>query len=104
MNKRKVDTTKSSNIKCEHCRWWHYCKPNGDNEYKCHNPQSIKYNIATNYYNRCKSFEWKSCYKREDVKIINADNLKRIIDTKETWILELIDEEPALYNFNYRQL
>lgn len=56
---RTVDKSKSSNIKCEHCKYWHWVKPNGDNEYKCHNNESVKYKQDTNYWNRCKSFEWK---------------------------------------------
>lgn len=58
-NNRPIDKTKKSNIKCEHCKWWHWCKPNGDNDYKCHNSDSPKYNVETNYWNRCKSFEWR---------------------------------------------
>ena len=58
-NNKPIDKTKKSNIKCEHCKWWHWCKPNGDNDYKCHNSDSPKYNVETNYWNRCKSFEWR---------------------------------------------
>lgn len=49
MNKRPVDKTKKSNIKCEHCKYYQksnfdsYCTLNG---------------ISKNYWNRCKSFEW----------------------------------------------
>lgn len=54
MNIRRVDITKKSNIKCEHCEHW--------SSYKigCNNPKSEKYNTSTAYYNRCKSFQWKN--------------------------------------------
>lgn len=32
------------------------------------------------------------------MRLIDADKLKQIIDKKETWILELIDEEPTAYD------
>lgn len=46
---RKVDITKKSNIKCEHCRWFNGtdCQEGG------------KYRKQTNYWNRCKRFKWR---------------------------------------------
>lgn len=32
------------------------------------------------------------------MRLIDADKLKSIIDPKEKWILELIDEEPTAYS------
>lgn len=32
------------------------------------------------------------------MRLIDADELKKIIDKKEKWILELIDEQPTAYN------
>lgn len=57
---REVDKSKKSNIKCEHCKFYHIRKPNGDNEYKCHNPLSDRFGEELHYWNRCKSFEWNS--------------------------------------------
>lgn len=51
MNKRPIDKTKKSNIKCEHCRYW-----NADDGI-CYLTKEKK-----NYWNRCKKFEWKDCY------------------------------------------
>lgn len=50
MNKRPIDKTKKSNIKCEHCRFW-----NADDGI-CYLNKEKK-----NYWNRCKKFEWKRC-------------------------------------------
>ena len=58
MNTKPLDKSKKANIKCEHCKWWYNRKSNGDNEYFCHNPVSARYKMETNYWNRCKSFEW----------------------------------------------
>ena len=48
MNKRPIDKTKKSNIKCEHCNYWNevdgICMHHG---------------IHKNYWNRCSYFEWK---------------------------------------------
>lgn len=47
MNKRPIDRTKKSNIKCEHCKHW-------DRKwYVC-----TLTNEDKNYWNRCKRFEW----------------------------------------------
>lgn len=47
-NTRKVDRSKKSNIKCEHCKFW-------DKEtMKC-----LRYSIPKKYWNRCKDFEWR---------------------------------------------
>ena len=66
MNKRPIDTTKKSNIKCEHCKYW-------DKEHRktvyntirllphipVNMPTCILTGEAKNYYQRCKRFEWK---------------------------------------------
>lgn len=52
MNKKPIDKTKKSNIKCVNCENWYksknipdpFCLLTGDNK---------------NYWNRCKQFEWK---------------------------------------------
>lgn len=58
---RKVDTSKKSNIKCEHCEYW-------DRDYDDHEYDSslCAYKFPCNmnhgykaYWNRCKDFEWK---------------------------------------------
>ena len=57
MNKRPVDKTKKSNIKCEHCAFWMY-----ETSFKgtgCTCLDSPKYKQSTHYWNRCKCFEWK---------------------------------------------
>lgn len=51
MNKRKVDKSKKSNIKCEHCEA--YDKDNG----WCRIQEKKK-----NYWNRCKDFIWHHKY------------------------------------------
>lgn len=48
--KRKIDKTKKSNIKCEHCEHW-----GGWKRQVCDISGEAKY-----YYNRCKKFEWAS--------------------------------------------
>lgn len=52
MNKRPIDKTKKSNIKCEHCtycekptEWW-------ENYHCCLHIKEV------NYWNRCKDFKW----------------------------------------------
>ena len=57
--KRPIDKTKKSNIKCEHCANWNCC--NGISY--C----SLTAN-ETNYWNRCKHFEWARglTYKEND--------------------------------------
>lgn len=45
---RKVDRSKKSNIKCEHCKFWN------KEAMIC-----LRHNIPKNYWNRCKDFEWK---------------------------------------------
>ena len=57
---RKINKTKSSNIKCEHCKHWNY--NNDDGSYantNCACKESPKYNTPTKYWNRCRGFEWK---------------------------------------------
>ena len=52
MRIRTVDTTKKSNIKCEHCRYW----PKGFmRNGLCRCSKKEKY---TYYYQRCKDFDW----------------------------------------------
>lgn len=60
---KEIDKTKKSNIKCEHCNWWLYHN-------LCMNENSPKYNTQTNYWNRCKCFEWRK-----------KDNEKNNVDT-----------------------
>lgn len=52
MNKRKVDKTKKSNIKCEHCL---YADKDNKLGYWCVLQEKPK-----NYYNRCKLFKWNT--------------------------------------------
>ena len=52
MNKRLIDKTKKSNIKCEHCLF--YDKPNKPNQ----KPYCCCYSKEVNYWNRCKGFTW----------------------------------------------
>lgn len=52
-----VDTSKKSNIKCEHCDCW--------NRGKCNNEYSPKWNTKVNYWNRCKEFDWNERIKQE---------------------------------------
>lgn len=54
-NHGKVDITKSSNIKCEHCEHWE------KNEMKCKLIGKERM-----YYQRCKSFEWCEKYLHQD--------------------------------------
>lgn len=62
MQKRKVDKTKKSNIKCEHCK--HIIQRGvvlpGQKNYLC--ALTVK---QTNYWNRCKKFEWKDKYEED---------------------------------------
>ena len=52
MNKRPIDKTKKSNIKCEHCRY--VDRPEQwDNTWYCALHQK-----DVKYWNRCKQFEW----------------------------------------------
>ena len=50
--KRKVDRSKKSNIKCEHCKHW--AGKSADINKVCNVTGNVR-----NYYNRCKNFEWK---------------------------------------------
>lgn len=52
VNMRKVDKTKKSNIKCEHCKHYKY-----ENKYVLKNHCGLNGN-EKNYWNRCKQFEW----------------------------------------------
>ena len=51
MNTRKVDKTKKSNIKCEHCEAW-----DKDSGWCCIQGKE------KNYWNRCKDFIWNHKY------------------------------------------
>ena len=57
----EVDRTKKTNIKCENCRYW-YVKNRqhaiGQLSERCTNKYSEHYMEATNYWNRCKCFDW----------------------------------------------
>lgn len=57
MNNKPIDRTKKSNIKCEHCMYWQ--------QSKCMSDYSDKYGKETNYWNRCKAFDWKVNHKAE---------------------------------------
>ena len=61
MNKKPIDKSKKSNIKCEHCRFFEIGTDNAiSNTNKCTNSKSPKYGIGNNHYwNRCKCFDWK---------------------------------------------
>ena len=50
---RTVDKTKKANIKCEHCDNWRF------NDYQGY---CILTASKTNYWNRCKKFEWAGRY------------------------------------------
>lgn len=53
MNKRPIDKTKKSNIKCEHCLY--YDKPT-----ECwKKPHCCLHVKEVNYWNRCKQFKWR---------------------------------------------
>ena len=60
MNKRPIDRSKKSNIKCEHCQFWDDANIVG-NDYRaqCLCKDSPKHGNVTNYWNRCKAFEWE---------------------------------------------
>ena len=50
MNKRPIDKTKKSNIRCVNCK---YADVNEQRDYWC-----SLHEIPKNYWNRCKEFEW----------------------------------------------
>lgn len=58
INKRPVDKSKKSNIKCEHCIW--YMRPNSHEDMMCLNEASPKHRQPIKYWNRCKEFAWKT--------------------------------------------
>lgn len=61
MNKKPVDKTKKSNIKCEHCG---YCSRNKNNDrFNEHVLWCSINQKEVNYWNRCKSFDWDIKYK-----------------------------------------
>lgn len=60
MDKRPVDKTKKSNIKCEHCKYWETIDDSPHYKFKqCGNNESPKYQQETEYWKRCKQFEWR---------------------------------------------
>lgn len=64
MNKKPINKSKKSNIKCEHCEYWE-SKPTKKTIWNnaimmCNNEHSPKYNTPCNYWNRCKMFKWDS--------------------------------------------
>ena len=65
MNKRPLDKSKKSNIKCEHCRHWQYEKQLG----AWIDSPALKVCEYTgepkSYWCRCKKFEWKYEWKEE---------------------------------------
>ena len=64
MNKRPIDKTKKSNIKCEHCKNYAYEDMHGKSiQAECSITHELK-----NYWNRCKQFEWSErCNESEEV-------------------------------------
>ena len=83
-----IDTSKKSNIKCEHCDCW--------NGYKCHNEYSPKWNTQVNYWNRCKEFDWNERIKQEikmrAFAINEFEKLKAEIDKLEMFYLYSNDD------------
>lgn len=66
MNKRPIDRTKKSNIKCEHCKYWNHKVDNGNYiNTKCSCENSKKYGTQTKYWNRCKEFGWAESEDKE---------------------------------------
>ena len=67
MNKKPVDKTKKSNIKCEHCKYFNRNKSAIMlvlNHIESHSVCDIK-NEPKYYWNRCENFEWADKYKGE---------------------------------------
>ena len=61
MNKRPVDKSKKSNIKCEHCKFFIQDETANTiyNHNECTSVNSPKYGKGkVHYWNRCKQFEW----------------------------------------------
>ena len=54
MNKRPIDRTKKSNIKCEHCLYGERPKECWQEKYWC-----ALHQVEKNYWNSCKGFEWR---------------------------------------------
>lgn len=57
MNKRPIDRTKKSNIRCVNCR---YADVNEQRDYWC-----SLYDVPKHYWNRCKEFEWEKSEDKE---------------------------------------
>lgn len=53
MTKRYIDTTKKSNIKCEHCRYRDKSTSSYEKDWCSLHEKEV------NYWNRCKQFEWE---------------------------------------------
>lgn len=86
MIKKCIDTSKKSNIKCEHCRYWQGIDVgdhwgNYTNRMGCINSDSPKYDAVTNYWNRCKYFEWRADILRDRImsKLDIVDGLRAVI-------------------------
>lgn len=58
--KRRVDKTKKSNIKCEHCKYWE--RPDDMVYGKCF------WDIKKNYWNRCENFDWRDDESQEETE------------------------------------
>lgn len=58
MAKRKVDKTKKSNIKCEHCIAWD--RPTKEEPFL--DGWCCIHECRKNYWNRCKDFKWDTKY------------------------------------------
>lgn len=71
---RKIDRTKKSNIKCEHCRHWEGFS--SDRGRIC-----LKKNEVKNYWYRCKEFEWPD--ERIYMRVWSEPDKKMIYDLRE---------------------
>lgn len=54
---RKLDKSKKSNTKCEHCKYMIEAGFHGEKPYLCDLNSS-----PINYWNKCKNFEWHPKY------------------------------------------
>ena len=64
---RKLDKTKKSNIKCEHCEYWDdkngYCKFHREEKW---------------YYQRCNDFKWHNKYNYDVEKTKITEQIERM--------------------------
>lgn len=63
MNKRPIDKTKKSNIKCEHC--CNYAIVYDSNYQMVGSKCRLFPDKPINYWNRCKNFEWAESEDKE---------------------------------------